>query len=218
MLQTLDVLLSKGYSPISLLVRLLTSIRYGIPFRDCMSHIETAIDSEYTLSAKSSGIKRRTLSDIEKGKSDVELWRFREITANQAAVFFALADRQIGKGYAYARYFLDTLRILSFIYLISFPWWKLAGVPWKWVLRGVIFLAVLQVVSLWLRKWDKLTYDCAESVAELLHQIGLIPQLESKARNDFPNSTRSKLMTLSWYGLARKVAEYKYKRKKWHLS
>jgi hypothetical protein len=65
-----DFFALRGYSSRSRLVRLLTSIRYGVPFKRTFSHVETAIDENRNISAEPKGVMyvKNDRKGIEKTK------------------------------------------------------------------------------------------------------------------------------------------------------
>lgn len=214
--QMLDVFVYRGHSLTSKLVRFLTSVRYGIPFKDAYSHIAIGYDEETTISAESKGTMIVPNSEIDtKNKSDVVIWRFDKLHQWQKDNFYKVADPFIGAGYAYARYALDAARIFSFVCFILLL--LFGTVNWRYRLLFLGLILLLQLASIWLRKADKKTYDCAELSALILNKLHLMPFFSSKARNEFPNSQLTKMRMLKWHHHATVVAKYNYKKKEWVL-
>jgi hypothetical protein len=209
--RTLDVFFYKGYSIRSKFIRLLISIRYGIPFKDSYSHISLGYDDNSTFSAESSGIKIIPNSEIETKRDDVIIYRFKNLSWGKIEDFFTLVPQYLGKKYAFARYGLDAARIFTFVCFILtmlFGW-----ISFKLFLGFVGFIGFLQLITIILRKIDKKTNDCAELSAIFLHKLRLMPFFSSKPRNEFPNSQLAKMKMMCWYDLAEIVGIWDYKTK-----
>ena len=208
----LDVFFYKGFSLRSRAVRVLTSIRYGVPFRKCLSHVAVGYDSRSTISAEATGAKIILNSEIENSKSDVVVYRFVNLSRVNITSFREVLEQKLGIKYAYARYGLDAARIFSFVSGVLgllFGWISL-----KMALGFVALLVLLQVASHLLRKVDNRTSDCAELTAMILGDLRLLSYLPNP-RNEFPNSQLSKMETLEWHGLASKINVWNYKSKTW---
>ena len=113
--RALDVFFYKGFSLRSRAVRVLTSIRYGVPFRKCLSHVAVGYDSRSTISAEATGAKIILNSEIENSKSDVVVYRFTDLSQIDTASFRDSMEQKLGIKYAYARYGLDAARIFTFV-------------------------------------------------------------------------------------------------------
>lgn len=212
--KVLDVFFYKGYSLTSRFIRLLTSIRYGIPYKDAFSHIAIGYDDISTISAESKGTMIVPNAEIDTiGKSDVIVYRFKEISLSKIEEFYTLAPQYIGRGYAYARYLLDAGKIFTFVTFIltaMFGW-----INFKVFLSFAGFIILIQLAAIVLRKIDKKTSDCAELSAIILSKLKLMPYFSSQPRNEFPNSQLSKMVMMQTYGLADVVGIWDYKTKSW---
>jgi hypothetical protein len=127
--------------------------------------------------------------------------------------FYDIAPKYLGIKYAYARYLLDASRIftfVSFFFIAMFGWMN-----FKVFLSFIGFIAITQLITIVLRKFDKKTSDCAELSAIILGKLNLMPFISSKERNEFPNSQLSKMILLHWNDLAEVVGIWDYKSKSW---
>ena len=212
--KVLDIFFYKGYSLTSKLVRFLTSIRYGIPFKDTYSHIAIGYDDVSTISAEASGTKLVPNVEIETtSKSDVIIYRFKNVSLSKIEEFYNIAPQYLGRGYAYARYLLDAGKIFTFVIFIltaMFGW-----INFKVFLSFIGFILFIQLISIILRRIDKKTSDCAELSALILNQLKMMPYFSSQPRNEFPNSQLSKMLMMEWYDLAEVVGIWDYKTKTW---
>jgi len=195
-LKTLDVCFYTGHSFISKCIRLLTSIRYGIPFKECRSHIDIRYNNEQNISAEPKGT---TLVDFEDSlkNNDITVYRFRSLP--DLEFFYYIADELLGRKYAYARYGLDAARIFSFVFGVVGTLLSLFN--WKVNAGFFIALLILQLGSIWLRKVDAQTYDCSETSSTLLTGLNLLSSISSKLRNEFPNGMESQIKLLVKYWL-----------------
>jgi len=212
--KVLDVFFYKGNSLTSKAIRLLESVRYGMPFKDCYSHIDLGYDDKSTFSAEAKGAEIVPIENIDTiGKSDVVVYRYKNITQEQIDKFYAMVPEYMGRGYGYARYAIDAATIFSFVLFIMgilFGW-----LSWKFLLLfGGLFI-ILQIVAKLLQKLDKGTSDCSELSAIFLDELQLMPYFSSDPRNEFPNSQLSKMEMMRWYSHADIVATFDYKTKTW---
>ena len=198
-----DVYFVRGRSIISVLIRLVISIRYGIPYNDTYSHTEVQVDETSHVSAEPNGVMvvENDNSSIMHA-SRVEVYRIK-MNSLKIKKLVSTAMSFVGKGYAYARYLLDSWRIGMF-YLSIVAVSKLIIGKWNgWVLVGVAigFVAVEKV----LKYYDIRTMDCAEVVAASFDAAGVMPVL-GKARDDHPSGIRKSVKTLEWNGKAELIA------------
>ena len=212
--KVLDVFFYKGQSITSKAIRLLSSVRYGMPYKDCFSHIDLGYDEDHTFSAEAKGAEIVSTERIETtSKRDVIVYRYRKITQEQIDNFYKMVPEYEGRGYAFARYIIDAAKIFSFVVFIL-------GLLTGWMslkfllLFGILFIA-LQLVYIFFKKKDKGTSDCSELVAIFLDELKLMPYFSSDPRNEFPNSQLSKMEMMRWYGLADIVATFDYDTKTW---
>jgi len=210
-LRPLDLIFEKGHGPISLFIRLLTSIRYGIPLKDCLSHVCLGYNKSLTISAEAKGTILIPFEKSQK-KSDIIIYRFRDLQAHTVLEFYDLCREMVGRPYAYARYALDAARIFSFCFALT----GLILSLFNWRVNVGMFAAVgvLQLLTVWLRKQDVQTSDCAEMTSIFLSRLELMATLP-KTRNEFSNSIESKLETLCLYNLADKVGTWNHKTQIW---
>jgi hypothetical protein len=212
--KVLDVFFYRGYAFTSKVVRFLTSVRYGIPYKDTYSHIALGYDDNSTISAEASGTKLMPNSEIETTlKSDVIIYRFKNVSLGKIEEFYNVAPQYIGRGYAYARYLMDAGKIFTFVTFIltaMFGW-----INFKVFLTFAAFIALIQLATIILRKIDKKTSDCAELSAIILSQLKMMPHFSSQPRNEFPNSQLSKMVMMEWYGLVDMIGIWDYKSKTW---
>jgi hypothetical protein len=193
-----DIYVIRGYSILSKIIRLIISIRYGIPYRNTYSHIELAYDNDYNISAEPGGIKlvKRSMSKrytvIYRLAKDMDLLKYGDI-----------CNKYLGVGYAYARYIIDTIRIASLILLIPAIPIAIAGIFFRGartmaIIAGIIIL--IMTIAKWLLiKRDKLTHDCVELTSMILNDMGLWHS-STKPRNEFPNGMKQVLDNLVLYG------------------
>ena len=208
-LKPLDVILYTGHKPVSLWVRLCTTVRYGIPFKACRSHVDIRYNDKLNISAELSGTK---LVEFEKALKhcDITVYRFRQLPPLEC--FYDVANKLLGRLYAYARYALDAARIFSFCFAVTGLLLSLFTLRVKIGMFAAVGL--LQALTVWLRKLDIQSDDCSEVVSVILSEIGLMSHLP-KARNEFPNSIELKMQLLCRYGLADKVGTWDHKKQKW---
>lgn len=198
-----DVYYIRGMGFISTLIRFVISVRYGIPYRETFSHTELQYDKKTHVSAEPKGVMfvENDNSSILKA-SRVEVYRILgapekiKRTVKSAASF-------VGKGYAYARYLLDSWRLGMFFFTLA-ALFKIIFSSWNlWVLIGILagFIAIEKI----LKYYDIRTMDCAEVVASAFDAGGIMPVL-GKARDDHPSGIRKSTVTLEWNGKAELVA------------
>lgn len=204
--KTLDIFLYTGHSIISKAIRLLTSIRYGIPYKECRSHIDIRYNDRENISSEPSGV-RLVKFENSKRHNDITVYRFSNIP--DLKKFYEIADFLLNRKYAYARYLLDSARIFSFVFGICGVILSL----FSWQINAGFFIAllILQFISIWLREMDIQTSDCAEASAIILNVIGLITLFSGKARNEFPNGIEDKIRTLEIFGMSKKIYEWDHK-------
>ena len=195
-LKPLDVCLYTGHSTTSKIIRFLTSVRYGIPYKECRSHIDIRYDNEQNISAEPKGTMLVNFED-SLNNNDITVYRFKNLP--DLEFFYHIADELLGRKYAYARYFLDASRIFSFVFGVSGVVLSL----FSFTVNMGFFIALLtfQLGSVWLRKVDAQTYDCSETSSTILTGLNLLSSISSKLRNEFPNSIESQLKLLVKNGL-----------------
>lgn len=201
-----DVLFQKSYGLLSKLIRLVISVRYGIPIRYAWSHVFMAVSDTRAISAEGSGVK---LIDLRGNKSliksDVMGYRFaRAFTAEQLASMVRTEKTITGKGYAYFRYALDFLRVFMFYFamLALVPaaiFYKTLGLYFL----GAIALSVLleKVLSI----FDKKSYDCVESVSLILMAGGVWDPIAFTSRSEFPDGMLQVFLNLERYGVVTEI-------------
>jgi hypothetical protein len=209
--KTLDIFFYRGHKLISKIVRIITSVRYGIPYNETMSHIAIGCNEWNVISAETSGTK--IMPNNEKtwksDKCDVMVYRFNNINQTHIIKLTKIIPNLLNVRYAYARYGLDLVRILTFIFTLFSIF--LGWISFKILLCLLSVIIVLQISSKYLRKYDQKQSDCAELSAIILNELKLMPHFSSKPRNEFPNSQMSKMEMLVWFGHAVKIYEWNYK-------
>jgi len=209
--QTGDIYLIRSSGLVGKLVRILISIRYGIPYKDAHSHIEIGYDSTHNFSAEPSGAKLKKNDRLNKN-CDYKVYRLNNFDQEKQEKHKKISEGFIGKGYAYARFALDTLRIVTFFVLILGMVSGLLGMTSslavsQFIAFGSAVLFVLSiVVQQVLAKKDMLTHDCTELTSLVLAINGLwIPTV--KSRNEFPDGMKQVLDNMVLHGGATVVYE-----------
>jgi len=188
-----DFFAIRGYSPKSRLVRFLSSIRYGIPFKRTFSHVETAIDENQNISAEATGVKYVDNDREGLEKSDVIVFRFKKFSLQDQKRHQKAAKDHLATGYAFARYFLDASVIIRVAFIL-FGWIFLIpglilgdlGLFIISLIALVAFILFLTIVIIIAKKFDLLTEDCAEN-ASLIYSKNKKWAPIPKERNEFPN-------------------------------
>jgi hypothetical protein len=199
-----DFFVLRGFGLISRIIRLLTSVRYGVPFSETFSHVESAINEKQNVSAEPNGVE---IVDNDRPKvtdAYAKVYRFKKFDEEDQKKHEEESKRHVGKRYAIWRYLLDTARIVSFL-IIVFGW--IVALISIWV--GFFLLAVIIVITLlkgFLIKKDKLTEDCAENQSLIYSANGRWFPLP-KPRNEFPNGMVQVWENLVLNGIAVVVAE-----------
>lgn len=199
-----DFFVLRGFKLISRGIRLLTSVRYGIPFRETFSHVESAINEKQNVSAEPNGVVIVNIDRPKVTKAYAKVYRFKKFDEEDQKKHVEESKKHLGKRYAIWRYLLDTARIVSFL-IIIFGW--IVALIDLWV--GVFLLAVIIVITLFkgfLRKKDKLTEDCSENQSLIYTATGKWFPLPNP-RNEFPNGMVQVWENLVLNGIAVVVAE-----------
>ena len=218
-----DFFAIRGYSPRSRLVRLLSSIRYGIPFKRTFSHVETAIDENQNISAEATGVKYVDNDRVGIEKSEVIVFRFKKFSEHDQKKHKKAAENHLATGYAFARYVLDASIIIRFAFIL-FGWiFLIPGLIMKnfglfigSLIALVAFILFLTIVIKIAEKFDWLTEDCVEN-ASLIYSKNKKWAPIPKARNEFPNGMVQVWRNLVLNGVANVVAEKK-KEGKWEFK
>jgi hypothetical protein len=204
-----DIYLIKGNTLISKWVRLLISIRYGIPFKLAYSHIETSYDENTNISAEPSGIKLMNNRRFDK-KCDYRVYRLKKMDNAKKERHQKISERYIGKGYAYARYLLDFVRIGSFYLFLTGIMFAILGMVFSLELSKYlafasgVFFVLLTAMKPSLIKKDIVTHDCTELTSIIFAANGLwVPP--AKSRNEFPDGMKQVLDNLLLNGSAEVV-------------
>jgi hypothetical protein len=195
-----DIYLIRGNKLISKWIRLLISIRYGIPYKQAYSHIEASYDEKTNISAEPSGIKLMNNRRFDKN-GDYRVYRLKKMDPAKQERHQKISERYIGKGYAYARYLLDFIRIGSFYLLLLGIFFTFLGEifsitssKYMAIASGLLFI-LLTVIKPSLIKKDVLTHDCTELTSIIFATNGLwVPP--SKSRNEFPDGMKQVLDNL----------------------
>lgn len=218
-LQPGDVCFYRGHGMLSKLIRLLTSIRYGIPFKVCLGHVDQYYGDGQVISAEATGVKLVSLAK-QADHADLWIWRFTGLTQADWDGFKCLADEDLaGKWpYAFARYILDPQRIsmfylaqLALLSLLAGAGMKLAGLSWATASipldASLTLIAASLAIGQVARGKDAASRDCAEDVSQRLARWGKTSwQWLGKPRNDFPNCLATGMNTLGLHGRTIPVA------------
>jgi hypothetical protein len=218
-----DFFAIRGYSLRSRLVRLLSSIRYGIPFKRTFSHVETAIDEDQNISAEAKGVMY--VDNNRKGieKSDGIVFRFKKFGPKDQKKHKEEADSHLATKYAFARYALDASVIIRFTFIL-FGWIFLipgliikgSGLFIGSLIALVAFILFLTLIIGIAKKIDLLTEDCAENVS-LIYSKNKKWAPIPKERNEFPNGMVQVWRNLVLNKVAEVVAEKK-RGKEWEFK
>jgi len=218
-----DFFAIRGYGSKSYLVRFLTSIRYGIPFKKTFSHVETAINKTQNISAEAKGVMYVDNDREGIEKSDVIVFRFKKFSLRDQQRHKTAAEKHLATKYAFARYFLDASVIIRAAF-IMFGWIFLIpglilgdlGLFLVSLIALVTFILFLTLVIKIAKKFDLLTEDCAEN-ASLIYSKNKKWAPIPKERNEFPNGMVQVWRNLVLNKVAEVVAE-KEKGKKWKFK
>lgn len=199
-----DFFVLRGFGMISRGIRFLTSIRYGIPFKETFSHVESAIDEEYNISAEANGVmivpnNRKKVTDAY-----AKVYRFKKFDEEDKKRHEEEAEKHKGIGYAFWRYALDAVRIIVVV-LVLF-WLFIAALN---LLVGIVILAViifLMLIKGFLKGKDLITEDCTETQS-LIYSAYCRWFPLPKPRNEFPNGMVQVWENLVNYKVAVVVAE-----------
>jgi hypothetical protein len=179
-----DFFVLRGFGLISRGIRFLSSIRYGIPFKETFSHVESAIDEEYNISAEADGV-RRVLNNRKKVTGAyAKVYRFIKFDEEDKNRHKEEAAKHEGIGYAFWRYALDAVRIIVFVLILL--WLFIAALDW---LVGIVILAIiifLMLIKGYLKSKDLITEDCTEAQS-LIYSAYCRWFPLPKPRNEFPN-------------------------------
>lgn len=210
--QTGDVIIVKSFEPIGMGVRYLESKKLGGLTVDHVSHIEGHYGDGFNMSAEDHG------ASLEKtGRyGDAEYWvyRLKMMTDEKKSTFRSLVAKYYGIKYAFSRYKLDALNLVSFCGVLlaiwasaiapffgANGWWIL-----KWIASPTAALLVFGlVVKPILIKRDLMTMDCSELMTVILFDIGLW-STTGGARNASPTAMKQTLDTLVLNGAAELIA------------
>jgi len=180
-----DFFVLRGFGLISKGIRLLTSVRYGIPFRETFSHVESAINDKQNVSAEKSGVEIVSNKREKVTEAYAKVYRFKKFDDEDKEKHEKEAvENHVGKRYAFWRYVLDFLRIVTFICAL---FWGIVMMLDRFI--GLIVLMEIVLFFLirrYLIKKDKLTEDCSENQSLIYSSTGRWFPLP-KPRNEFPN-------------------------------
>lgn len=201
-----DVVFFKSYGIISRIIRLIISVRYGVPFKYAWSHVAMAVSKENFISAEPSGVEYVPIKkNPDLIKCDAVGYRFtKEITIDCKAKMTIRQNEILGKGYGYFRYALDFLRVLMFYFILLgvIP----AAIFYKTI--GIYFLiavAVMIIAEKILGIFDRKTYDCVEAISSILNAGDFWSPVAFKPRSEFPDGMLQVFETLTLHGAAIKI-------------
>lgn len=198
-----DIFLLRGTSFISKFIRLLISVRYGLRYRDSDSHIESAYTKNENVSAESKGTV--IVPNNQDPKAEYTVYRLRDMDAVRQKNHREIADKYIGGGYAYIRYILDAIRIITFFMIPVIIIFSLFN--WLWaVIGGGLILGFLTFGRRMLMKIDKKTWDCSELQSMIFTENGFYQPLSDRHRDEHPNGMRQWLEIMCLYKTADLIA------------
>ncbi len=210
-----DIFLVRSNEWIGKWVRLLISIRYGIPYKKAYSHIESSFDSTMNISAEPDGVKMAKNDRFDK-HIEYCVYRLKKMDEQKQTQHQNIAKRFLGKRYAYARYLLDFVRIASLFLFLAGVLLALFGLIFSIsasktlaiVAGGLLFFVT--VTKPFLINRDIVTYDCTELQSMIFTANGLwVPP--GKSRNEYPDGMKQVLDNLRINGNAEIVYEkYRY--------
>ena len=206
-----DIFLVRSSGFVAKLIRLIIYIRYGVPVKEAFSHIESSYSSKVDISAEPSGVKLVANNRFDK-KTYVKVYRLKRMTREKQNEHARLAESFIGKGYAYARYLLDTFRIATFYVVMMMVAFGFFGFVFSIgfskimaIVSAGIFI-ILTIAKPILAKRDILTHDCTELQSMIFSANGLWASLP-KPRNEFPDGMKQVLDNLVLNGQAELIHE-----------
>jgi len=199
-----DFFVLRGFGLISWGIRFLSSIRYGIPFKETFSHVESAINDKQNISAEPNGVM--IVSNNRKKVTDAyaKVYRFKKFDDEDKKKHKEEAAKHEGIGYAFWRYALDAVRIIVVV-LVLF-WLFIAALN---LLVGIVILALiifLMLIKGFLKSKDMITEDCTETQS-LIYSANKRWFPLPKPRNEFPNAMVQVWENLVLNGVAIVVAE-----------
>lgn len=199
-----DFFVLRGFGLISRGIRFLSSIRYGIPFKETFSHVESAINDKQNISAEPNGVM--IVPNTRKKVTDAyaKVYRFKKFDNEDKKRHKEEAKKHEGIGYAFWRYALDAVRIIVVV-LVLF-WLFIAALN---LLVGIVILAViifLMLIKGFLKGKDLITEDCTETQS-LIYSAYCRWFPLPKPRNEFPNGMVQVWENLVKYKVAVVVAE-----------
>ena len=212
--QTGDFKVVRGSSLISKGIRLLCSVRYGIPYKQTHNHVESFFDCKTIISADAKGVVLKPFESYDgDGKEEYRVYRFKNFGEGWHQYFKNKAKEYVGKGYAYARYVLDTVRIVLFLTALFTLIFALIGAfmssKFLLLLAGLslIFICILTLIKPYLIKKDILTHDCVELQSLIYSTNELWVPLGNKSRNEFPDGMSHVLKNLELHGVVEIVCQ-----------
>lgn len=213
------IFISFGEGFVSKIIRLLTSIRYGIPYRDCASHVSTAYTDDQIGSAEPGGYK---IINRKTEQENARVMAYEFVGTLPAESFYLLVQntikRRVGVKYAFWRYLLDPQRISMFYLaqlllitviggLIALLFGVSAAVSFIPADAALMMIIASLLLGRIFRGKDAVTMDCAEAEATNHYEMGTMTfSGYGKARNEFPNSIQCHLENLRLYGIVKLVA------------
>jgi len=221
-----DFFAIRSYGLRSCIIRLLSSIRYGIPFKKTFSHVETAVSGKRNISAQAKCVMYVDNNREGIQKSDVIVFRLKKFYKTDKENHVAAAAAHLETRYAYGRYILDAFRITLAVFILFGSIFFILGIPvlflvfpdvFKTVLKtnfmAWVALLVLLFIGIEIAKiFDKSSEDCAEN-ASLIYSKNKRWAPIPKERNEFPNGMVQVWRNLVLNGVAEVVAEKKRGRK-----
>lgn len=189
------------------IVRLLVSVRYGIPFKSALSHVYVRYGLRKSsgelmrgsiVSAEPTGLKVLKEDAFDNPKFQAEEFEV-ILSPEQTVGVFRNLERILRDSpkYAFGRYLMDALKILLFFGAAGIIGLFASGYTHT-ALKTVCFWIALLIVYAVAVPFDLKTSDCAEVVSETFW--GVFYPLGGKHRNSSPDSIYSVVMTLRKFG------------------
>lgn len=218
----IKAIVKRGYSWDSFIVTLLSATRYGLNIKKLFTHVAYRIPNKCVYSAESSGFKKLPHDYYDNLDCKFREYDFPKLSKEKEDQMINYLEGLVNNQtkYSYARYIIDSSRILSLTSLLtllytfipigilmlifkSFSFYKyyLLFFPCFSVLMFILWQSQL--------KRDKKTVDCAESQSKALEICGLIVPFTNDSRNEIPDNIDSKLQMLEFNGGYAKLCRIK---------
>lgn len=198
-----DIIFVRSHTLLGKLIRLIISVRYGVPFKKAFSHVQSVYDGTDCISAEPKGCKIVHINLLE--GYDLLTYRIKGISP---LVFKSEANKYIGKPYSYPRYAIDAIRIICFVIgLLLLPIGVISFFigNWVWFLGFFGFGLGLTLLKPGLLRSDKVSYDCTELQSSIFSGIGAWVPPAGMPRNEYPDGMIQVLDNLCLHGKAERL-------------